>query len=189
MESLIAGLLQATFVFLSAVQANPSLSDGALDRAVNHGSQVVQFSTWVLETDPPAMRTVPVSTVPRVSGLLSANYLISDGKRTRLGLGSGENLRLEQEYVSFGDLNRDNVDDAMVVLRGAKPGGGASYRLAAMLNFGGELFNITMLDLGEELEIFSHEINYGKYAAEMRVGSGERRRYDYKLVGRELMRL
>ncbi|RJQ28584.1 hypothetical protein C4571_03520 [Candidatus Parcubacteria bacterium] len=188
MESLIVGLLQATFVFLSTIQANASLPDGALDRAVNYGSQVVQFSTWVLETNPPAARTVPVVTAPRISDVLGARYLKS-GNRVFIGPYEGGKLELLQGYTSFGDLNYDNLDDAMTVIRDRKTDGKESYHLAAVLNFGGDFFNIATLDLGEKLEMWSHDVTYGRFTAEMKIENGEKKTHAYKLVGKRLMSL
>jgi len=65
------------------------------------------------------------------------------------------------EYVSFGDLNNDKVEDAAAILISEPGGSGTFYDLAAILNKEGNLESTNSIFLGDRIKIKTISIDSG----------------------------
>lgn len=180
----IATLLQLATSLLMGARANPSMPLAAQQQIVAAASQTVQLSTQALAFAQ-GWVTFPVpqnaSRWPTAAELQVAPYLDARGGYAQLGaLGSGgASVRLDASTISFGDLNGDGYDDAMVVVQRTKFDGSTSLDLAAMLNQGGILFNIADTPLGNN-PLISHQIQNGEFV----VNSSSH----YMLLGNQLIK-
>ena len=76
--------------------------------------------------------------------------------------------QLDERFVT-GDLNADNVEDAVVFLRTQNGGTGHFVELAAVLNQDGNLYNISTVYLGDRVIVESAQITNGVIILAMRV--------------------
>jgi len=159
--SMIA-LLQATsalLVFAQGSRATPAL----MRSAVNIGSHSVQIVAQVRA--PIDFAVTPNSSIwPNINDLVNAPYLDANGNYMRLGsdaAGTASTVSLLEQYTSFGDINNDGVDDAAVIVNRPNAAGTPNYFLAAMLNQGGIMFNITDYPLGNTINITTHKVISG----------------------------
>ncbi|MFA6354386.1 MAG: hypothetical protein WCX12_01725 [Candidatus Paceibacterota bacterium] len=181
MQNLIAELLKVSMSLLLAVQGNPQMPDKLVNQSLTSVSQAIQLSSQVLSYDERNHPVASKSIWPNFDQLLSASYLNRDGKRVALGDG----VRLADSFLSFGDLNEDGLDDAVVVLKMDDGKGGIDYWLGAMLNKAGVLFNIVNKPIGKNVEIYSHHVESGQFTVDMKVDPSARKIYRFKLVGSE----
>jgi NlpE N-terminal domain len=65
------------------------------------------------------------------------------------------------EYIAFGDLNNDNVEDAAVILVSEPGGSGTFYDLAVVLNKEGNLESTNSVLLGDRIKIKAISIDSG----------------------------
>lgn len=182
MQSLIADLLRISMSLLLAVQNSPQTSDRLMNQALASVSQAVQLSSQVLNYDEKNHQTASKSIWPNYDQLLSASYLNRDGERVALGDG----VWLVGDSLSFGDMNEDGLDDAVVVLKMDDRKGGSDYWLGVMLNKAGVLFNIVNKPIGKNVKIYSHHVESGRFTVDMKVDSSARKIYHFKLIGNEL---
>jgi|GEM_PF-1891629 hypothetical protein len=188
MNTSILALLQITAALLVGVQKNSAVPSSTAQQVVTMASHVVQMSTQ-------ATAVIPFSVAPNKSiypeydDLLNSPYLDVNGNYTQLGTSSI--VKLENGYISFGDLNNDNLDDAGVVLKRFANDGTVSYALGAMLNQGGILFNIADYPLGSTLPtINSHRIvSGGDYVLNMQFPGAPAVTSTYQLLGNQLLKV
>lgn len=123
---------------------------------------------------------------PNATRLRNAYY--PDTKGT-LVLPGGE-VQILDAYTSFGDLNGDAVDDAMVVLKITSLGGTSQYRLGAMVNQDGFIYYAAGYGLGELPEIHEHHIvPGGTFTFDATRRGMPRTTETYRLVGNTLVSL
>lgn len=188
MNTSILALLQITATLLTGIQGNPQVPSSTAAQVVTLASHVVQMSTQAAAVVP--FTVVPDKSIyPGYDDLLNSPYLATDGQYVHLGTSS--TVKLENYYISFGDLNNDGLDDAGVVLKRFAPDGTASYALGAMLNQNGILFNIADYPLGSTLPtINSHQIvEGGGYVLNMQSGTGPAVTSTYMLLGNQLLKV
>ncbi len=179
MQEIIA-LLQVAASLLVTLQQNPSLPYKTKLQGITFASQVIQLSLRTMGRVPP----FPAHYVqPSYHELLLSTYLDQNGNEVPLS----KNLELLEEYISFGDLNRDNLDDAIVVLKETAGTGAGTFKLAALLNENGSLKNVATRSLGTGLQIFSHYAMYGQFTVDMKTDATPRALYVYRLVGNQLV--
>ena len=151
-------------------------------------SHVVQMSTQATAVIPftVAKNDTPY---PDYADLVNSPYLDVNGKYVQLGASS--TVKLENYYISFGDLNGDVVDDAAVLVKRFANDGSVSYAIAAMLNQGGILFNIADYPLGNTFPtINSHEIvQGGNFVLNTQLPGEPAVTSTYQLVGNQWMKL
>ena len=94
---------------------------------------------------------------PNAKDLKNAPYIDASGHWARLG----KTVELLDGNTSFGDLNRDGMDDAAVIVNRPLSNGTPNYFLAAMLNQNGIMFNIADFSLGTSINITSHSVTGG----------------------------
>ncbi len=184
MNTIVLQLLQATAALLLAAQTHQSeLSPALTAQLISAASHTVQLGTQMLAPQPSTPEVPSTNIWPNISRLRNSFYLDSAGARVRTGNG----IQLLEEYTSFGDLNLDGLDDAMVVVQNISAEGAASYVLAALLNQGGILFNIADYPLPKNLIIDSHRIESGVFNIELQDESGAKQKLRYKLLGNSLV--
>ncbi|HUC31328.1 MAG TPA: hypothetical protein VMR99_01405 [Candidatus Paceibacterota bacterium] len=185
MNTSILALLQITAALLTGIQNNSRVPSSTAQQVVTMASQVVQMSTQATAVIP---FSVPQdnSIYPGYDDLLHSPYLDVSGKYVQLG----STVQLEGQYLSFGDLNGDGVDDAGVVVMRTAADGTATYALAAMLNQGGILFNIADYLLGNTLPIInSHNIVSGELIMNMQTGDAPAVTSTYQLLGNQFLKV
>jgi hypothetical protein len=159
MNTSIIALLQITVALLTGIQGNANVPSSTAQQVVTMASHVVQMSTQATAVIPFTVAKND-SAYPDYNDLVNSPYLDVNGKYVQLGVSS--TVKLENNYISFGDLNGDVVDDAAVLVKRFANDGTVSYAIAAMLNQGGILFNIADYPLGGTFPtINSHEIVQG----------------------------
>jgi hypothetical protein len=170
MNTSIVALLQIAAALLTGVQNNPAIPSSTAQSVVTLASHVVQLSTQATAHVPFTVPPDP-SIYPQYNDLVVSPYLAVSG--TYVQLGTTSVVKLENYYISFGDMNNDGLDDAGVVLKRFAPDGSVTYALGAMLNQGGILFNIADYPLGSTLPaILSHHIvDNGDYVLSMQFSS------------------
>jgi len=184
MNTSILALLQITTALLTGIQGNTVLPSSTARQAVGIASRVVQISTQ-------ATAVIPFS-VPRDDGiypnyidLLHSPYLSANGTYVRLG----PVVAPGGQYVAFGDLNGDGLDDATIVVKRTAADGTVAYALAAMLNQNGILFNIADYPLGDTMPVInSHRIESGTLIMNMQEGAGASATSTYWLLGNQFLR-
>ncbi len=156
MISTVALLLQLAASLLTGAKNNPS------PQIVAVAAQTIQLSTQALAFAQGQINfPVPqnASIWPTVAELQVAPYVDARGGYVQLGAG----VQLDSATVSFGDLNGDGYDDAMVIVKRMKANGSTESDLAAMLNQGGIMFNIADTPLGDNVHVESHHIKNGEF--------------------------
>ncbi len=181
MQSLIAELLKVSMSLLLAVQGNPQMPDKLVNQFLASVSQAIQLSSQVLNYDEKNQQIASKSIWPNYEQLLSAFYLSRDGKRVHLNNG----VWLAEDSLSFGDINEDGIDDAVVILKMDDEKGERNYWLGAMLNKAGVLFNIVNTPIGKNIEVYSHHVEFEQFTIDMKVDSAARKIYHFKLLGNE----
>jgi hypothetical protein len=183
MIATIALLLQLTVSLLTGAQHNDQMPLAVKQRIVAVAGQTIQLSTQALaKIDFPVPRNASIW--PNYSELNNAPYLDAAGNYVRLG----QDVQLVGSSISFGDINNDGLDDAMVVVKKNEPNGSTGYFLAAMLNQGGILFNIADAPLGGAVQIYSHRIQNGELAMDATIGNQSRSTIRYALLGNQLIK-
>jgi len=107
------------------------------------------------------------------------------------------NLTQLIEPVAYGDLNADGLEDAVVFLSTQTGGTGHFREMAAMLNRGGQPFDISTVPLGDRVVIESAHIAGGIITLGMRVHGPDdplccpsrSETWHYQLQGAQLVRL
>ncbi len=159
MNSIIGTLLQLTTSLLFAAKSNSSLPLAVREQMVRFAERSIQLSAQALAEVPAGFVEIKNDGIwPNIKDLGQSLYLSVQGKYVPLGQG----VRLIESYTSFGDMNNDGLDDAVVVVKRTSLNGTQEYALAAMLNQGGVLFNIDDLSLGSSATIGSHHVVNGK---------------------------
>ena len=90
------------------------------------------------------------------------------------------------ETVTYGDLNNDGQEDAVVVLSTRAGGTGVFGDLEAVLNQSGKAFNIAIQDLGDRTTVNSIKIESGVIIVDMSPKGDPRKVVQYKLSGDKL---
>jgi hypothetical protein len=70
-------------------------------------------------------------------------------------------------YAAFGDLDNDEVEEAVVVLITDTSGSGTFYDLAVVKNHAGDLINTAITLLGDRIQISSLSVEYGVIVVDM----------------------
>ena len=171
MNTSIIALLQITAALLTGIQGNANVPSSTAQQVVTMASHVVQMSTQATAVIPFTVAKND-SPYPDYNDLVNSPYLDTDGNYVHLGTSS--TVKLENYYISFGDMNNDGVDDAAVVLKRFASDGSVSYALGAMLNQGGIVFNIADYSLGSTLPTINshHVVEGGDYVLNMQSGTG-----------------
>ncbi len=188
MNASIVALLQITAALLTGIQGNAAVPSSTAQQVVTMASHVVQVSTQATAVIPFTVPPDP-SIYPSYDDLVNAPYLDTSG--TYVQLGASSTVKLEDDYISFGDMNGDGFDDAGVVLKRFAPDGSVSYALGAMLNQDGIMFNIADYPLGSTLPaIQSHMIAAGgDYVLNMQFSGMPAATFTYQLVGNQLLKV
>jgi putative hemolysin len=101
------------------------------------------------------------------------DFQLVDGVYHRPPSAPGEspdtNLTQMLEIVAYGDLNADGVRDAVVFLSTQTGGTGHFREMAAMLNRGGQPYNVSTVSLGDRVVIESAQVSSGLITLDMRV--------------------
>ncbi|MDE2019204.1 MAG: hypothetical protein KGJ13_02535 [Patescibacteria group bacterium] len=170
----LMSLLQAAASLLLFAQGH-ALPASSTQAIVNFGSNAVQLVT---QAAAPIDFSVPQNNGiwPNTADLVQAPYLDGQGRWSRLG----STVQLIPADTSFGDLNGDGLDDAIVVVNRPTALGTSAYYLAAMLNQGGIMFNIADYPLGQGFTMASHTVRDGEAFVN---GTG------YRLLGNTLLAL
>jgi len=63
--------------------------------------------------------------------------------------------------IDFGDLNFDNIEDAIVILKSRSGGTGVTVELAAVINDNGKPRNVSTIILGDRVQVESMNITSG----------------------------
>src|SRR5258708_5889721 len=179
MTSTVSTLLQLATTLLLAAQQGGQLPPAVQQKMVTLAAQSIQLSTFAL-----APINFPVtkndSIWPNVNDVGNAPYIGFDGKYTRLG----QNLQVFDQYTSFGDINGDGLDDAAAIVKKTDAGGNASYALAALLNQGNILWNISDVPLGNTLpQVYAHSVVNGQVMLDMQAGDQPLATIYYGLLG------
>ena len=74
-----------------------------------------------------------------------------------------------QEPVFYGDINRDGLEDALVILNTQNGGSGHFIELAALLNQNGSAYNVSTVYLGDRVVVESGKVENGTIVLNMRV--------------------
>lgn len=186
MTSALTTLLQLTASLLLAIQNNNQLPVAAREQAIAGAGRVIQLGTQALaRVDFPQSPSGNIW--PNAMRLRDSLYLDRSGRRVPIG----KTVQLLDEYISFGDLNNDGLDDAVVLVRrfSANKKPKLAIALSAMLNQGGILFNIADVDLGERVEVYDHRIEAGRFIVDMKVDQKIRRVFRYGLLGNKLVEI
>jgi hypothetical protein len=168
MTSSLVALLQGALFLLSALQTNHQLSDATRAQILSTATQAVELAS--LEAGTPSTASI----APNLERLQAAEYLDKNGIRTHLD----GTMLLVSGYISFGDLDHDTNDDAIVLIKDAHTSP-ASYHLAVMLNNHGSLFNVANLPLPNLKEIYTHQIQGGIFTLEYSTTDGVRKTVKY----------
>jgi len=186
MNTAVALLLQAATSLLMGIGQNVNLPYVIREQAVVAAGHAVQIATQA-EAMPSIGFSVPQDTSiwPTVGDLAQAPYRAADGGWAPLGA----SVQLVLPSISFGDINSDCLDDAVVVVKQATDDGSSRYALAAMLNQNNILFNIADVPLGSAVEVYSHNIQNNQIAIDMKIGDAAEQVYHYELLGNQLTAL
>jgi hypothetical protein len=180
MNTALTSLLQVTASFLMLISHSPKATPAMQAQAVTLGGQVVQISTQAAANIP---FIVPQndSAWPNITDLEDAPYLEpnSYGSWTRAGVG----VEVISSSTSFGDINGDGFDDAVVLVEQNPADANPNFDLAAMLNQGGIMFNIADAPLGGSAQIYNHEIQNGVLTIDMQSANYPHGIYHFILLG------
>jgi len=156
---------------------------------VGNQPEVTVTKTLVSPPDPiPTTTQIPETNMPTPSSgsltLLAlqnaqyrspdwGEYQLVDGVYYRTPTAPGESAetyltQLDERFVT-GDLNADGVEDAVAFLRTQNGGTGHFVELVAMLNQGGNPFNISTVYLGDRVIVESVQVVDGVVTLGMRV--------------------
>ena len=185
MHTVTIALLQLAASLLITVQKAPSNASPMLtEQVIAFASRAVQISTQELASSPPGYVPIPNNGIwPSALDLDRSLYLDSSGSYVSLG----ESMQAFDSYASFGDLNGDGVDDAVVVVKKTPADGVPSFALAFLLNQGGILFNIADAPLLNISDVESHAILDGQFSLGVKTNPGSKMLH-YKLLGNEVVR-
>ncbi len=192
MTTILATLLQLTTALLLSAQ-NPNVPADLRTQAFALASQAFQLYQSAGQVQ---VTQVPVSLrhSPWLNAqeLVNAEYFDQAGNKFRLMDGNYtsaySSAEFQQQYISFGDLNHDNLDDAVVILRESLAAQPARYILAAVLNMdNGMTLNAANLDLGREIQIFDHRVQEGKFKIDTQTDGQPRQTRQYELRNGKLV--
>lgn len=177
--TVVALLLQMTASLLSGAQHNPDLSPTTTAKIAAIGAQAIQLAAQA-EADARIGFAVPKNPGiwPNVSELVRSAYLNGNGDYVP----EGADAALEQQTISFGDLNGDGLDDAAAIVD-LKKNGSTEAALAVFLNQGGVMYNIADLPLGGAVTVYSHRIMDGVLTIDMQPAGHARATSTYALEG------
>jgi len=179
MNAALFALLQVTASFLIGIEHNPQATPAMQEQAVAVASRVIQIGTQAVAEIP---FTVPQnnSAWPNIEDVMNAPYRNAQGGWAQVGQG----VQVISSSTSFGDLNNDGLDDAVVLVEQSSATGPSHFALAALLNQGGILFNIADVPLGTSApDILSHSIQNGEFVLATRNVSGATTTTEYMLLG------
>ncbi len=186
MQSLAFALLNVAASLLITLQNNSSrISAAVQEQVVRAASQAVQLGAQAMRGNSGFAEISHTNLWPNASQIQESLYLDYAGRRVPLGT----NVQLTLNAISFGDMNSDYVDDAIVFVKTISDKNEVMYKIAVMLNQGGILFNIASVDLGSSLAVYSHSIEAEEFTVDMKAGSGARETRHYKLVGNALAQI
>jgi hypothetical protein len=93
------------------------------------------------------------------------DYRLTNGVYYRPPLAPGESAQIYltqlDERISYGDLNADGIEDAVVFLRTQNGGTGHFVEMAAVLNQSGDAYDIATVYLGDRVGVQSARIQEG----------------------------
>ena len=186
MNTAITLLLQAATTILLSVGRNTALPISAREQAVNIAQHSIQLVTQA-EAMPEINFTIPNNNdiYPNATDLVQTAYRGLDGKWVPFG----KNLSIVDNSISFGDINNDGIDDAVVLVKRTASNGNSDYALAFMLNQNNILFNITDVLLGSSVQIFNHRITNNEFSVDLQIGNGLKKTYNYELLGNQAVQL
>jgi hypothetical protein len=172
-------LLQLAISLLTRASTDVALTSVAREALVARASQAIQLAAYQASgTTAPGADGSNLS--PSYDQLMRASYLTPMGTRVALG----PQLRILSGQISFGDLNGDGLDDAVVAIQTKFGLDRARTFLAPMVNMGGgTLFNVSVAEIPDGSEIFLHRIEGGAFTTDIKAPNAERRLYHYKLFG------
>lgn len=201
MSASLLGILNITATLLLSVQNNPLVSTADAERVVSSASQTIQSVMWTLR-QPTNTDKVATSTWPSARAMRNADFFNEEETRIVLRDGKQQNadgskpsgarsvsLNILEQYSSFGDLNRDNLDDAVLIVKTVSQKAGTGYHLAVMLNHNGTFFNLGNEKLINPKTIFDHRIEEGLFTIDYENTNGIRAKRSYALLGNRLLPL
>jgi hypothetical protein len=183
MNTTIATLLQLT----------ASLLMGAHSHSQTVQKQIIQVSQKSIQLSAEAIGMSHVTfAIPQNNSIWPsavevdyAPYLDTNGTYVH----EGTNVKTLDQYLSFGDMNNDGLDDAAVLVQKIDANGKSTYALATVLNEGTIFFNIADFDLGAtEPQIASHAIVNGKLVLSIQKGDTSYTTSTYELFGDQIFK-
>ncbi len=192
MNALLATLLQLSLSLLSSAQ-NPSASAELRAQAIATASQAITLYQTARQGQVQVQAQVPKKNIwLNITQLANAEYADLAGNRFQLANGSyaaaANKATLRQEFISFGDLNKDLLDDAVVMLEVSAGTSPAELMLAAVTNRGdGGVADAANLGLGRNVQIFDHRVQNGEFKLDIQADGGRRETRLYKLQGDKLV--
>ena len=143
-----------------------------LDKSKNYYQKVMKAEPVKPYAEKPVIQKPPYTLDKKT--LKNSKYLLLKGDTVELKNGnfeyniSGKYLLVKLEYVCFGDLNNDGVDDAAVILGETGGGSGYFYYLYAVINDGKKQDVIKkFVELGDRKIIKSFYIKNGEIIIDM----------------------
>ena len=180
MNTAIATLLYLAASLLGNIQPDSSME--SRQEAILFANRAIHVANIAIQKDR-GEEVFDGAKIPTSNKLSDALYRNDDGGLSPLG----SRLQLLQQYTSFGDLNADNFDDAVVVVKAIPASGTPTYHLAAMANYNGELVNVANASLENFITIHNHRIDYGYLSLDLEANEQPRRTIRYKLNENKLV--
>ena len=182
--STISLMLQTVAALLTSAHNNAAIAPAVDSRLITLGSQTVQIATQAVT---PIGFSTPANTsmYPNATDVANAAYQTANGTYEQLGSA----VTLDQDDISFGDLNGDGVDDSAVIVAQTTPSGSKQYAIAMLLNQGGVTFNIADRVLGSSVTVYAHHIVNGILILDMQVAGESRGTFEYQLLGNTIIKL
>ena len=152
--------------------------------------QTAAIQTFIAEANKTASANAPMPELPTptaepvrltMPALRNAEYHSSDWGdfqlvdgvyyRTPLYPGDSPQLYLTQlfEPIAYGDLNADGSEDAVVILETRNGGNGHFRELGAVLNQGGNAYNVSTAYLGDRVAVEAFQVQAGVISLDLRV--------------------
>ena len=114
---------------------------------------------------------------------------LTDGSYTYTSPAEGV-TEIEEQWVTYGDLNGDGEEDVIVALKTSGGGTGVFRELGIVLNKEGEPFNINpSIWLGDRPQIHSIAIQSGVIVIDVTPKAESRKTIQYKLLNEELQKV
>ena len=168
MTSLIANLLQVALALVLSVQTNPALTKEQKLDALASASHAVQLAALALDPLQPIVVNNYGYADLGQNDLQNAELRDLDGQVIRLRAGGysypdGRQAKLMENLTSFGDLNRDNADDAVLIIKMNGGGRADKYLAAAVLNGNGVTRAGGSAELKDAVTIQSHHVEAAEF--------------------------